>query len=213
MDALTASPLCPAPLELQLAEVRFAAPELIVTATARRRAVACPKCGHSSTRVHSRYRRTLADLPWHVLRVRLDVRVRRFFCDVPRCQRRIFTERIPKTASPYSRRTVRATSTLEAIGVALGGRAGAGLAEALGLAGAPSEILSTLSSSVGECANQRVGACSDSSVDDSATALRVLGVADCAWRKGQRYGTIPVDLEQHQVVDLLPDREHDILAA
>lgn len=43
MDALTASPLCPAPLELQLEDIRFAAPELIVTATARRRAVACPK--------------------------------------------------------------------------------------------------------------------------------------------------------------------------
>ncbi|MGI8547903.1 MAG: transposase family protein, partial [Gemmatimonadaceae bacterium] len=141
MDALTASPLCPSPLELQLAEVRFAAPELIVTAAARRRVVACPKCGHASTRVHSRYRRTLADLPWHGLRVRLDIRVRRFFCDVPGCQRRIFTERLPKTAKPYARRTVRATSALEAIGLALGGRAGARLAEALGLIGAPAAVL------------------------------------------------------------------------
>jgi hypothetical protein len=33
--------------------------------------------------VHSRYRRTLADLPWHGLRVRLKVCVRRFFRDVP----------------------------------------------------------------------------------------------------------------------------------
>ncbi|MGI8405712.1 MAG: transposase family protein, partial [Thermomicrobiales bacterium] len=123
MDALTASPLCPSPLELQLAEVRFAAPELIVTATARRRVVACPKCGHASTRVHSRYRRTLADLPWHGLRVRLDVHVRRFFCNVPGCKRRIFTERLPKTAASYARRTARAASALEAIGLALGGRA------------------------------------------------------------------------------------------
>lgn len=53
MDALTASPLCPSPLELELTEVRFAAPELIVTATARRRVVACPNCGHASSRVHS----------------------------------------------------------------------------------------------------------------------------------------------------------------
>jgi len=206
MDALTASPLCPSPLELQLAEVRFAAPELIVTAAARRRAVICPKCGHASTRVHSRYRRTLADLPWHGLRVRLDVHVRRFFCDVPGCQRRIFTERLPKTASPYSRRTVRAASALEAIGLALGGRAGARLAEALGLAGAPSEILSALRSSAGECVDQRPGACRNSS-------LRVVGVDDWAWRKGQRYGTILVDLEQHHVVDLLPDREPDTLVA
>jgi hypothetical protein len=35
MDALTARPLCPTPLDLQLSEIHFAAPELIVTATAR----------------------------------------------------------------------------------------------------------------------------------------------------------------------------------
>ena len=122
MDALTASPLCPAPLELQLDGIHFAAPELVVTATARQHVVACPGCGHASTRVHSRYRRTLADLPWHGLRVHLEIQVRRFFCDVSDCRRQIFTERLPKTAAPYARRTARAASALEVIGLAIGGR-------------------------------------------------------------------------------------------
>jgi DNA-binding NarL/FixJ family response regulator len=42
---------------------------------------------------------------------------------------------------------------------------------------------------------------------------RVLGVDDWAWRRGQRYGTIVVDLERNRVVDLLADRQAETLAA
>src|SRR5271165_1566113 len=41
--------------------------------------------------------------------------------------------------------------------------------------------------------------------------IRVLGVDDWAWCKGQTFGTILVDLERRQVVDLLPTRSADSL--
>jgi transposase len=43
-------------------------------------------------------------------------------------------------------------------------------------------------------------------------APHVLGVDDWAWRKAQRYGSVLVDLETNQVVDLLPDRESATLS-
>jgi transposase len=42
--------------------------------------------------------------------------------------------------------------------------------------------------------------------------VRVLGVDDWAWRKQQRYGTMLMDLEQRQVIDLLPVRSADSFA-
>ena len=91
----------PAPVELALDHVCFDAPQFIITAHARRRAVPCPLCGRVATRVRSRYYRTMADLPWQGLRVRLIVGARRFFCDAADCARRVFTERFPATVAPY----------------------------------------------------------------------------------------------------------------
>jgi transposase len=43
--------------------------------------------------------------------------------------------------------------------------------------------------------------------------VRVAGVDEWAWRKGMNYGTIVVDLERRQVVDLLADRAAATMAA
>ena len=44
------------------------------------------------------------------------------------------------------------------------------------------------------------------SESSAVAAVHVAGVDDWAWRKGSNYGTIIVDLERHEVVDVLADR-------
>ncbi len=92
----------------------------------------CPLCERRSDRIHSWYRRRLRDLPWEGIPVRIELRVRRFFRDSDSCPQRIFTERLPKTAPRYARRTSRLSFALEQITLALGGSGGARLAEPLG---------------------------------------------------------------------------------
>jgi transposase len=45
------------------------------------------------------------------------------------------------------------------------------------------------------------------------TSVRIPGVDDWAWKKGQTYGTLLVDLELRKPIELLPDRKEETLTA
>lgn len=104
---------------------------VIVELTSTQAAPACPRCATTGPRVHSRYTRTLADLPWADVAVQVQLHVRKCFCLTETCSRRIFCERVPQIAQPWARRTQRLAAQQERIGVALGGAAGERLADDL----------------------------------------------------------------------------------
>jgi hypothetical protein len=128
--------------------------------------------------------------------VRLRVRVHKFFCDEPICEREIFAERLEGVACVYARSTDRHRQALEWIAFALGGEAGARLARELGLLVSPDTLLNRIRRAF----RTEVG------------NVRVLGVDDFGFKRGNASGTIMVDLERHKIVDLLQGHSTEAIA-
>lgn len=190
---MLAEVLWPEEMGLQIDMIDVVAEKLIVKAHGTQEMACCPECQETSSRIHSQYQRCPADLPCVGYTVQLNLTVPRFFCDNTACSHRTFAARFPILLHPYARRTTRLRKQQGRVGFVVSAETGSSLLGILGMLTSPDTLIRLVRQTP----------------DTIRETPRVLGIDDWAKRKGQSYGTILVDLEKHEVVDLLPERSSE----
>jgi len=180
----------------RISQINTDGPRIYILAITENQKAKCPNCQWISNSIHGYYQRQLFDLPISDYQVILCLRVRRFRCGNHHCARKTFSQSLSQLCQRYQRTTHRLRTALYHIGQSLGGQAGARLASKLNM----STSGKTLVRIVRQVPNT------------SDVRPRIVGVDDWALRKGHVYGTIVVDLEKREVIDLLPERTADCLA-
>jgi transposase len=185
------------PEGLEVTDIEMIDEVLTITAVSIQVYPCCPLCGTPAMRVHSRYTRQVTDLPCSGQQVRLLVQVRKCFCQVPDCARKIFMERLTSFVEPWARVTRRLYQIVQILGLATGGRLGIRVTDRLGIQTTRHTILRRIMALPTEPIGQ----------------VSQIGIDDFSFRRGRKFGTIVVDLQTHKMLDVLPDRTTDTSAA
>jgi transposase len=190
-------PVLALPEGLEVTAIEMIDEVLTITAVSRHVSPCCPLCGTPALRVHSRYTRQITDLPCSGQQVRLLVQVRKCFCQVPGCARKIFLERLTPFVEPWARVTRRLYQIVQILGLATGGRLGIRVTDRLGIETSRHTILRRIMALPTELVRE----------------VSQIGIDDFSFRRGRKFGTIIVDLQTHKVLDVLADRTADTSAA
>ncbi len=189
--------LFPSETQLVIADIQVQTERIDIFA---RRCVAraqCPDCQQTSEKIHSCYQRHPHDLPCFGFRVQLHLHVRRFFCHHEDCARRTFAEPFPELVRHKARRTDRLRQQQLAVAFAVSCEAGRRLLHSLAMPQSGDTLIDDIRRTP----------------EAQVVTPRVLGIDDWAKKKGHTYGTILVDLESRQPIDLLDSREvEDVVA-
>src|SRR5437762_11041551 len=95
------------PEGMLIEEIQATETSLSLTVRATHPTSCCPLCGRVSSSIHSHYQRKLKDASCAGRQVQLTLTVRRFYCRNRLCERKVFTERLPRFVEPWARMTIR----------------------------------------------------------------------------------------------------------
>ena len=190
-------PVLALPEGLEVTDIEIIDEVLTITAISTQVHPCCPLCGTPALRVHSRSTRQVTDRPCSGQQGRLLVQVRKCFCKVPDCTRKIVMERITPFVEPWARVTRRLYQIVQILGLATGGRPGIRVTDRLGIQTTRHTMLRRIMALPTEPIGQ----------------VSQIGIADFSFRRGRKFGTIVVDLQTHTMLDVLPDRTADTSAA
>ncbi|PSR34860.1 MAG: hypothetical protein C7B44_13760 [Sulfobacillus thermosulfidooxidans] len=139
----------------------------------------------------------MQDLPRNDAAVAVELVVPKWWCDNPDCPQRIFCMRLTPWVPAYGRRSTRLTEWLADWAWTTSAEEVAATAARHGVPLSSATVVRILRAQP----------------DPVYPSPRVVGIDDGAIAKGHDYATVVVDFERHRVLDILPDRTAETVAA
>ncbi|MBO0588354.1 MULTISPECIES: transposase [unclassified Sporosarcina] len=174
---------------LELIHVSSVGNSLLITVKSNRSSARCPQCHARCNNVHSRYTRSVQDLPISDQTVYLIIIANKWFCTHANCSIKIFAERF-EGISTNGKRTNRTIDVLRKMAFSSSCLAAEKVALAAHIPVSHDTLLSIIKRT-----------------NISPKVSPFLGLDYFAFKKGHTYGTLICDLRSHEPLAILPDRQ------